>query len=340
MTIFNVPIESLEERYSQQWNEWFPLQFDFYNVKYENIYPDTLTDKIRDGSFLDVCGTNYFKAGQLKILCQKLFNGEIRNKDVIFFHDLWFPGLEMLQYIRQGMGIDFKICGILHAGTYDPYDFISKKGMEPWGHLLEDSWFSFIDKIFVATRFHKKLILSSRNCSPDKIEVTGLPIYWPYEEVKDEEKENIIVFPHRKDSEKNPKLFIKMASKIYNSNLDICRNWTFVFTKDVCKNKKEYYELLRKARIAVSFADQETWGIAQQEALFAGCYPVVPNRLSYQELYFDDFKYETFDEAVDLVSQLIAPSSMQGFRLKKNRDILLSYGKEAIGNMLSIMEGL
>lgn len=333
MRIINVPIESLEERYSASWNKWFPEAFVDMNIEFENIYPQPLTDKIRNGSFLDVCGTNYFKSCQLSILYEKLYNGEIGKGDVIFLHDLWFPGLEGLQYIRQGMNLDFKICGILHAGTYDPYDFLSKQGMVSWGHLLENCWFNFVDQIYVATEFHKKLIVSKRRIDPDKIKITGLPIY------SDQDpdmalKENIVVFPHRLDEEKNPDLFDWLADQFKYSG------WQFIKTKEVCKTKKEYFEILNRAKIAVSFADQETWGIAQQEALFAKCFPVVPNKLSYKELYHRVFRFSELYESVQCIKKFMKPTKRHISKMLHNREALLQQGDVAILNMVVEMEKL
>ena len=333
MRIINVPIESLEERYSAQWNKWFPEAFEDMRIDFVNICPDTLSDYIKDGSFLDVCGTNYFKAGQLKILAKMLFQDEIGGDDVIFFHDIWFPGIEMLQYIRQGKKMNFKICGILHAGTYDSYDFLAKQGMGYWGGPLEEAWFSFIDQIYVATNFHKELILRKRKIDPDKIKVTGLPIC-NSQDPDLTEKENIVVFPHRLDSEKNPNLFDLLSIDAAT------KGWRFIKSKEVCKTKKEYFELLNRSKIAVSFADQETWGIAQQEALFARCFPVVPDRLSYKEMYSDEFKFSSFADAVLLVKKLMAPSVEDFGTLFTNREYLLRRGDIAIANMLTEMEKL
>ncbi|MFH1547660.1 MAG: hypothetical protein ABIC57_04180 [bacterium] len=328
--LYNIPIESLEERYSADWNKWFPNEFKRNGVAYETIYSDTLTDTIKNGSFLDVCSTNYFKAGQLKHLTKKLFTGEIKDGDTLFFHDLWFPGLEMLQYIRQGKGIDFKICGILHAGTYDPYDFLSKRGMGSWGEQLENSWFNFIDKIFVATLFHKELILTSRIITPNKIIVTGLPIFKPL--CPSFPKENIVVFPHRLDPEKNPQMFDALAKECKDTG------WRFVKSKEVCNTKGEYYKLLAQSKMAVSFADQETWGIAQLESVFMDCIPVVPDRLSYSELYKAAFKYQDFEECVSKVKQFIQLGDMYQDILYLNKEILLLIGELAVNKMLKEMK--
>jgi len=351
MKIINVPIESLEERYSKQWNEWFPNYFNRSGIEWINVYPQTLTDKITEGSFLDVCGTNYFKAGQLQILTKMIFDNLIVDGDIIFFHDLWFPGIEMLQYIRQGKKVNFKICGIIHAGTYDQYDFLSKSGMEYWGKPLEESWFSFIDKIFVATNFHKELLLKTRNVLENKIVVTGLPIF-PQKGYcvlpTNLKKEKIVVFPHRLDSEKNPDLFDVVESIVRTHFPD----WRFVKTKEVTKNKDQYYNLLNRSSIAVSLADQETWGIAQQEAVFAGCYPVVPNRLSYKEMYSGYFQYnwssgfklEIVQNASNLILRTIEDLTRADdnlyFSFLKNQNSLKQKGIEAIPNMIKEMEKL
>jgi glycosyltransferase involved in cell wall biosynthesis len=47
---------------------------------------------------------------------------------------------------------------------------------------------------------------------------------------------------------------------------------------------RTYRRLLAEAAIVVSTADQEFFGLAMVEAMAAGAYPVLPNRLSYPEL--------------------------------------------------------
>jgi hypothetical protein len=57
--------------------------------------------------------------------------------------------------------------------------------------------------------------------------------------------------------------------------------------------------LLQRAKFAVSFADQETLGISMYEAACAGACPIVPNRLSYNEMYSPMFKRaDSVDDAV------------------------------------------
>lgn len=332
MKIWNVPIESLEERYSADWNRWFPEAFIRHNVEYETIYGDELTNKIEQGSFLDVIGTNYFKASQIQKLCKKIYNKEIKDGDVIFFHDLWFPGLESLAYIRDALGLKFKIVGILHAGTWDAEDFLSRKWMDIWAEDLENSWFNIIDCIFVATDFHQHLIVSERRVGCD-IHVTGLPIYPTCH--KEAEKEKIIVFPHRLDPEKQSEEFDKLE-KLFCEQYPELSDWKFIKTKEVTNTKQEYYDLLNKSTFAISTALQETWGIAMQEALFCNCIPFVPDRLSYSEMYIHEFKYTDIKEVAEKLGRIIKKGQIQVAHslAELNKEELILKGKQAIPNMI------
>ena len=73
----------------------------------------------------------------------------------------------------------------------------------------------------------------------------------------------------------------------------------------------EYVDLLNRASVVLSTADQEFFGIGITEAVAAGARPVFPNRLVYPER-IDDFNYEparslydTPGHAVDLISEAL-----------------------------------
>ena len=62
-----------------------------------------------------------------------------------------------------------------------------------------------------------------------------------------------------------------------------------------------HQHLLKRAKVVVSYALQENFGYAIQEATYLGCIPVLPNRLVYPELYGKLHLYNTFDESVEMV---------------------------------------
>ncbi len=299
MIIVNIPIEPLEERYSIQWDKWFTDAFLESGISFHTIRGTCAGTEIIHGSFLDVLETNVYKATQAATVMAFLRTVPQNENIVLFFHDLWNPSLTNFAYIRDGLGLkNLKICGCLHAGAYDQYDFLHKKGMNKWAAQIEFSWFgTIVDKIFVATNYHKQLLHIMRGVNPDKIVVTGFPLY-PDFVPKDDTVgcENLIVFPHRLDSEKQPELFARLAQE------PDLKRWHFVRTKDLALTKKEYYTILSQAEFAVSFALQETWGIAMQEATLCGAVPLVPNRLSYPELYLPDFIYSDYANLIHKIS--------------------------------------
>ena len=334
MRIILFPIEPLEARYSAQWLKWFPREFKNHGIDYLIIDPTPLSTEIREGTFLDVCGTNYYKAKQLSVFCEKAYHGDVKDGDIIFIEDLWYPGLEMLSYIRDGMGIDFKIVGCLHAGTYDSYDFVTK--MRYWGKPLEESWFRIIDLIFVGSEHHKRILMERREVDERKIKVTGFPLYWEGKNISYDQKEKIIVFPHRLTEDKNSHLFDLMEKELHQFLPD----FEFVKTQSIRRSKKEYYDLLAKSRICVSFADHEYWGIAVQESLFSNCFVVVPYKLSYIELYNPIFTYGSFLEACNLLVTIERnPHLFEQYR-DADRVRLLERGEQAIPKMIQEMSKL
>lgn len=354
--IFLVPIEPFEERYSIDWFNWFKEHLAKFEIPYEVISPkNPLTEKIETGEFLDVYGTNHYKAQQLQILCEKLYTNDIQNNDLILFLDYWFPGVEMLQYIRSAIGTKFKIAGLLHAGTWDPNDYLARKGMGKWAKPIEASWLNIADLLFVATNFHKNMIcnyFALDLLNPDKIKVTGFPIYLP-ETIKKEKKDTqsnlldydlspTIVFPHRLAPEKRPELFDLLIKKS-KEQLLLLKDCNFLRTKDIYTTKELYYKTLLDSDIAVSFALQETWGIAMQEAALANCIPLVPDRLSYSELFPQIFKFygdvsvETTEiqNLLNKLKDVVTRSDVYLIELQNLKASILLKGQSAIPNILA-----
>jgi hypothetical protein len=232
---------------------------------------------------------------------------------------------------------------MLHAGTYDPHDFLTQRGMGAWGRDLENSWFAGLDAIYVATEFHRQLVLDERKVCGSKVVVTGFPAAWPDSFAAIGPlmpKEKLVVFPHRLAPEKDPALFQQVVRGLAPAFPD----WRFVCTKDVCKDKGDYYRTLARASVSVSCAKQETWGIAMLESTVAGCMPVVPEHLSYPEIYPVEFRYEPGDVqglrdgivwAMQFAEDLKANSTSRGIR--DLQDKIHKSCRQSIPNMVAHM---
>ena len=97
------------------------------------------------------------------------------------------------------------------------------------------------------------------------------------------EKRDLILFPHRIAPEKQVEIFRDLAEHL--------PQYEFVVCQDQQLTKHQYHTLLGQAKIVFSANLQETLGISCYEGVVVDAIPMVPDRLSYKEMYNDAFKY-------------------------------------------------
>ena len=132
-----------------------------------------------------------------------------------------------------------------------------------------------------------------------------------------EENDPIIVWNHRWEHDKNPEFFFEtlfaldeedIAFKVIvlgqsferqPSIFNIARQRLahrllyFGYAEDIDK----YYELLGQGAMVISTSIHEFYGMSVIEAVRAGCRPLLPRRLSYPELFPDEYLYDDADFA-------------------------------------------
>ncbi len=85
------------------------------------------------------------------------------------------------------------------------------------------------------------------------------------------------------------------------------------------EEERDYLACLQEAQIVLSTSRQEFQGLAVQDAISAGCAPVVPDELCYPEYVPSCYRYQTCEEAVDIVGQimtgeLVEPVNLDGYQ--------------------------
>jgi hypothetical protein len=298
MKIFLVDLESIPTRYTCEWKTHVPQLLASNGFDVEIIEGDlTIPDATTPGAFLNFGGTNMYKATQLHKLAELFTLGKIEAGDHIVFTDAWHPAIINVKYMSELLNIPVVTHGLWHAGSYDPNDFLGRLvGDKPWIRHAEQSFIEAFDYNWLATDAHFELISKTYTNSFFK---TGWPMEYTkgmIDSVKFEDKKNIIVFPHRVAPEKRVDLFEELAKRPelieYEFRIPMLEGLT----------KEQYHTLLQSAKFAVSFAEQETLGISMYEAACAGAMPIVPDRLSYIEMYSDIFKHnDTIDNIVDII---------------------------------------
>ena len=305
MTVFLVDLEAVETRYTGEWKRYVPylLRKAGHDVTIISG-PDDIPSATTPGAFLNFGGTNIYKANQVEQLGRLFCAGTVRAGDHFIFTDAWHPGIINLKYMSELLRIPITTHGLWHAGSYDPQDFLGRLvGDKPWVRHAEKSFFAAFDHNYFATAFHIDMfcanLLNDGLCEnpwaeedkadmieDGKIVRTGWPMDYMEDTLlmyKNMPKRDLILFPHRIAPEKQVEIFRDLAYHL--------PQYEFVVCQERQLSKNEYHNLLGEAKIVFSANLQETLGISCYEGAILDAIPMVPDRLSYTEMYFDTFKY-------------------------------------------------
>ena len=289
MTIYIVDIEAVDTRYTKQWKEHLPKQLQrATNVDVKVISGGEVPQSTTPGAFLNFGGTNVYKSKQLEQIATMFCEGKIKDGDYFLYTDAWNPTVIQLKYMAELLGVKITIGGMWHAGSYDPHDFLGRLiGNAPWVRNAERSMFECYDHNYFATKFHIDMFFESfPDLDKSKVVQTGWPMEYfdaELEAYKGAEKKNKIVFPHRLAPEKQPEIFYDLK--------DALPQYEFVVCQEKSLKKYEYHNLLAESKLVFSANLQETLGISGYEGLILDCMVMVPDRLSYKEMFIDTMKY-------------------------------------------------
>ena len=299
MTIFLVDLEAVETRYTGQWKTHVSTLLKEAGHAVTVIQgPSDIPDATTPGAFLNFGGTNIYKARQVEEIARLFTGGKVVDGDHFLFTDAWHPGIINLKYMAELLNVKIKIHALWHAGSYDPQDFLGRLiGDADWVRHSEKAFFHAIDHNYFATDFHINLFSKTFSETLDdewkmtmieqgKIVRTG----WPMEYLKDSlepfkhlPKRDLILFPHRIAPEKQVEIFRDLAASMPEYEWIVCQ--------DQRLSKLQYHALLGSAKIVFSANLQETLGISCYEGALVNAIPIVPDRLSYTEMYSSIFKY-------------------------------------------------
>jgi len=306
MTVYLVDLEAVETRYTGQWKTHVPnlLRKAGHNVQIISG-PADIPSATTPGAFLNFGGTNIYKARQVEQMGRLFCDGAVHAGDHFIFTDAWHPGIINLKYMSELLNIPVTTHGLWHAGSYDPQDFLGRLvGAKKWVRHAEKSFFYAFDHNYFATDFHIRMFVDNlledgfKSENPwyeldfedyqtsGKIVRTGWPMEYMENTLtmyKNMSKRDLILFPHRIAPEKQVEIFRDLKEHL--------PQYEFVVCQDQQLTKNEYHNLLGEAKLVFSANLQETLGISCYEGAIVDAIPMVPDRLSYTEMYYDTFKY-------------------------------------------------
>jgi glycosyltransferase involved in cell wall biosynthesis len=350
-TIWIFSLEPIETRYTAQWHEHIPKLLkknvgDKFNVvQIDGVQKNS---QLTPGAFLNFSDTNYWKSSQLCNFLEHHNRGETSTDDHILFTDAWNPTVIQLKYMKNLLGFNWTLHGLFHSGSYDNQDFLGRLiGNAPWVRRAESSFYHCYDHNYFATEFHERIFFDNllhnecpsenpwydedweKRSEKGKMIRTGWPMEYmdatlsPY---KNMVKKDLILFPHRIAPEKQVEIFKDLAKELPEYEFVVCQE------KNLTKHK--YHSLLGQAKIVFSANLQETLGISCYEGAVLDAVPMIPDRLSYTEMYDDVFKYPSiWTESFDLYRTFHAKVCEHIINIIENYDQLVPAVKVQTRNL-------
>lgn len=314
--LFYMGLEPYEGRYTLQLEEWSKRAFERRGIDWVSVPGTTIdnTKAISVGQVLDAHGRSYFAMSQMMNLVQMMRNGEVTGEDVIFFEDMFQPGMESLPYIMDQIPEEQrpKIWIRCLAQAIDPDDFVHVWGMSKWMSLYEQMCNEFVTGVLASNEemvAHMKIanwkapIYNISGLAFDKNEVrerVGTVKPW-------EERERRVVFGARFDQEKQPDFFMDMVER-YGGRAEFAllsggplrsNNPKYIERARVLEQhgllkiyenlqKNEYYSIVNDSRVLFNCALQDWTSNTVSEADALGCNVLYPAYRSFPEVFAND----------------------------------------------------
>ena len=321
MKIFYMGLEPYEGRYTLQLQDWTERAFKKRGVDYVVVPGTTIDDSkaIVTGQVLDAHGRSYFGMSQMMNLVQMMKAGEVTSEDIVFFEDMFQPGMESLPYIMNQSPAEFrpKVWIRCLAQSIDPDDFIHVWGMSKWMSLYEEMCNEFVTGV-LATNEEMVAHMKVANWKAPIYNISGLS--FGKEEVQSrikdvkpfEERTMRVIFGARWDQEKQPGFFMDMIDH-WNANkrlppVEFCicaggplrsNNKVYVDrarlmekegTLTIYENlkKNQYYNILADSRVLFNCALQDWTSNTVSEADSLGCNVLFPAYRTFPEVFAND----------------------------------------------------
>jgi hypothetical protein len=320
-------LEPYKARYTLQLQEWNRAVFEQRGVDYEIVPGETLSNDqaIVTGQVLDAHGRTYFGMSQLMNLVRKMKAGEVTSEDVVYFEDMFQPGIESLPYIMQQCPANMRprIAVRCLAQTIDPDDFVHVWDMQEWMGHYEKMVDSFAD-IVLATNEEMAMHMKVAGWKAPIYNISGLAFgkaevrsRVPGELKPFTERAYRVGFAARWDQEKQPDFYMdlieeynRMQNMPYNNwpRVEFCifsgaklrsNNDSYMQrTRDLQERglltvyedleKNDYYALLNDTRVLFNCALQDWVSNTVSEADTLGCNVLYPAYRSFPETFAND----------------------------------------------------
>ena len=320
MKIFYMGLEPYEGRYTLQLQDWTERAYKKRGINYVVVPGTTIDDTkaISVGQVLDAHGRSYFGMSQMMNLVQMMRNGEVTDKDVIFFEDMFQPGIESLPYILNQVDAKHRPTIYLRclAQAIDPDDFVHVWGMSKWMSMYEQMCNEIPNVHILATNEEMVAHMRIANWRAPIYNISGLSfgkqeVLSRVKSIKPfDQRAKRVCFAARFDQEKQPDFYMDLATRVRKQDPSVefavfsggplrsnnekyltrARELESKGDLKIYENlkKDQYYELLADSRVLFNCALQDWVSNTVSEADTLGCNVLFPAYRSFPETFSND----------------------------------------------------
>jgi hypothetical protein len=343
-------LEPYKARYTLQLQEWNTRVFDKRGLDYVVVPGETLSNDqaIVTGQVLDAHGRTYFGMSQLMNLVKMMKQGEVGAGDIVYFEDMFQPGIESLPYIMKQIPITSrpKIFVRCLAQSIDPDDFVHVWGMSEFMGHYEKMVDSFVDGV-LATNEEMVMHMKIAGWKAPLYNISGLAfgkseVQERVESIKPfSSRKHRVVFSARWDQEKQPDFYMDLIEGWYNRHpnkyVEFCvcsgsklksNNQSYMertrsleakglLTVYEDLEKNDYYNIVNDSRVVFNCALQDWVSNTVSEADALGCNVLYPAYRSFPETFANDhtrlYVPWSIEDALDKLEKLLkTPSKLMG----------------------------
>jgi hypothetical protein len=314
-------LEPYKARYTLQLTDWNTEVFNRRRIKHVVVPGSTLASdqEIVTGQVLDAHGRTYFGMSQLMNLVQLMKEGKVTNEDVIYFEDMFQPGIESLPYILNQIDAKHRPRVFVRclAQSIDPDDFVHVWGMSKWMGHYEKMVDSFVDGV-LATNEEMVAHMKIAGWTAPIYNISGLAfgkreVQSRIDRIKPfNDRRMRVVFSARWDQEKQPDFYMDLIEEYTKrnprANTEFCvcsggklRSNSDSYMKRTKKmeeagklliyenlEKNQYYDILNDSRVVFNCALQDWVSNTVSEADALGCNVLYPAYRSFPETFAND----------------------------------------------------
>ena len=369
--LYYMGLESYEARYTLQLTEWNKRVFDARGLDVVYVPGDVIdnTKSISVGQVLDAHGRSYFSMSQMMNLVQMMRNGDVTNEDVIYFEDMFQPGIESLPYIMDQIPAEQRpqVWVRCLAQAIDPDDFVHVWGMAGWMGTYEKMVNHFVTGV-LATNEEMVAHMRIAGWTAPIYNISGLAFGKAevLERIGGKEKikpfwlrQNRIGFAARFDQEKQPGFFMDLAEWWWNN---VSRDTEFaIFSGGPLRSnnpdyvtraremdklgqikiyenlkKNDYYALLNDTKVLFNCALQDWVSNTVSEADTIGVNVLYPAYRSFPETFANDHERMYVPWSLEDAAKKLAPLMKEAHR---NQGLISDWNDGTIGRIVDILEG-